>query len=314
MSIKGTVLKSTGSRYQILLENNEVVDAVMRGKFRLSGIKSTNPIAVGDRVAVESVEETWVVSELLPRHNQIIRKSINLSKQSHVLVANIDHLFLIVTLTHPFTPVEFIDRILLNAEVYHIVPHLIFNKEDLFTEKEDAKYQELQAIYEDLGYSTYKVNALESDLNRIKEQMVGKTSFFIGQSGVGKSTLINRLVPGLNLKTTPVSDSYQTGQHTTTFAEMFPIPEGGFIVDSPGVKAFGIVDLEQDEVALYFPEMKKRLEHCKFYNCKHINEPKCEVKKAVENGEIAYSRYRSYLSIFEDCQEQNHFRKPDHLK
>ncbi|MFT4660745.1 MAG: ribosome biogenesis GTPase [Patiriisocius sp.] len=311
---EGTVVKSTGSRYRLIMEDGEIIEAGLKGKFRLEGNRSTNPVAVGDTVLVEVQDAGNVISQIRPRRNHIKRKSINLSKESHVLAANIDLLVLVVTLSSPFTPTEFIDRVLLNAEVYGIKPMLIFNKVDLYGEKEDALYEELSKTYAKIGYDTIRLDALTSDMSDFEKTLKDKKSFFIGQSGVGKSTIINRLLPDLALKTSEVSESFKTGKHTTTFAEMFPLDFGGYIIDSPGVKAFGIIDLDKEEVALYFPEMKQRLDACKFYNCKHINEPKCAVKMALEEGELAASRYKSYVSIFQDCEEENQFRKPDHLK
>jgi len=311
---QGTVIKSTGSRYSLILDDGQRLEAVIKGKFRLEGNRSTNPVAVGDKVVVEINEDSNVISKILPRTNHIKRKSINLSKESHILAANLDLIVLVVTLRLPYTPPEFIDRVLLNAEVYGITPMLIFNKADLYTEKEEALYKALAEIYDRIGYPYLRMDAVNDDMTILKSMLKDKTSFFIGQSGVGKSTLVNRLLPELNIKTKEVSESYKTGKHTTTFAEMYALDMGGYIIDSPGVKAFGIIDLEKEEVALYFPEMKNLLDQCKFYNCKHINEPKCAVKKALEDGDIGHSRYKSYVSIFQDCDEQNQFRKPDHLK
>ncbi len=310
----GTVLKSTGSRFGIMMDEGEVIDAVLRGKFRLEGNRSTNPVAVGDRVEIETINDDNTITKILPRRNHIKRKSINLSKESHILAANIDLVVIVITLIKPYTPIEFIDRILLNAEAYGIAPLLVFNKSDLYSDKEEEKYQEMNAIYTDIGYQCIKVSALEGDMVGLEKLLSRKISFFIGQSGVGKSTLINRLLPNLDLATKSLSDSYDTGKHTTTFAEMYPLNKDTFIIDSPGVKAFGILDLEKEEVGLYFPELKKRLPECKFYNCMHINEPKCAVKEAVESGYIAWTRYKSYVSIVQDFDEENQFRIPDHLK
>lgn len=299
--MKGKVIKSTGSWYTVLLENQNIVECGIKGKFRISGIKTTNPIAVGDNVEFEmEADGRGVIHKVEERKNYIIRKSINLSKQSHILAANVDQAFLIVTLAFPRTSAGFIDRFLLTAEAYHIPSSIVFNKVDLF--EEDVKaMQELDAfiaVYEKIGYKCYKVSAIKNKaVDILKDITKDKITLVSGHSGVGKSTLVNAMDSNLDLRVGEISDSHNKGKHTTTFAEMHPLTYGGFIIDTPGIKELGLVDMEKEEISGYFPEMRALKNQCKFNNCVHINEPKCAVIYAVEKGEIAQSRYASYLGI-----------------
>ncbi len=298
--MKGVVIKSTGSWYTVLSEN-ATIECRIKGVFRIKGIKSTNPIAVGDDVEFEmEVDGRGVIHAIGERKNYIIRKSINLSKQSHILAANVDQALLIVTLAFPRTSTGFIDRFLLTAEAYHIPTVIIFNKVDLFLQDE-TRMEELNdfiALYERIGYKCYKVSATEKvDIEIVKSITTNKTSLVAGHSGVGKSTLVNAIDANLDLKVGEISDAHSKGKHTTTFAEMHPLNYGGFIIDTPGIKELGLVDMEKEEIANYFPEMHSIKNQCKFNNCVHINEPKCAVIAAVERGEIALSRYGSYLGI-----------------
>jgi len=298
--MKGVVIKSTGSWYTVLSENTKI-ECRIKGVFRIKGIKSTNPIAVGDNVEFEmEVDGRGVIHAIGERKNYIIRKSINLSKQSHILAANVDQALLIVTLAFPRTSTGFIDRFLLTAEAYHIPTVIIFNKVDLFLQDERSmeELNDFIALYERIGYKCYKVSATEKlDIEIVKSITTNKTSLVAGHSGVGKSTLVNAMDANLDLKVGEISDAHSKGKHTTTFAEMHPLNYGGFIIDTPGIKELGLVDMEKEEIANYFPEMQSIKNQCKFNNCVHINEPKCAVIAAVERGEIALSRYGSYLGI-----------------
>jgi len=298
--MKGVVIKSTGSWYTVLSET-ATIECRIKGVFRIKGIKSTNPIAVGDDVEFEmEVDGRGVIHAIGERKNYIIRKSINLSKQSHILAANVDQALLIVTLAFPRTSTGFIDRFLLTAEAYHIPTVIIFNKVDLFLQDERSmeELNDFIALYERIGYKCYKVSATEKlDIEILKTITKDKTSLVAGHSGVGKSTLVNAMDANLDLKVGEISDAHSKGKHTTTFAEMHPLNYGGFIIDTPGIKELGLVDMEKEEIANYFPEMHAIKNQCKFNNCVHINEPKCAVIAAVERGEIALSRYGSYLGI-----------------
>lgn len=299
--MQGLVIKSTGSWYQVLAEDGKNYDCRIKGKFRIKGIQTTNPVAVGDRVTfeLEPNAETGVIDFLHDRKNYIIRKSINLSKQAQIIAANLDQAFLIVTLASPRTSLGFIDRFLVTSEAYGIPTSLIFNKLDLYNETGQAILADYKAIYENLGYPCYEVSALKgTNIEQIKGLLQNKTTLFSGHSGVGKSSLINALLPGFELKTGEISDWSDKGQHTTTFAEMHTLPFGGYLIDTPGIRELGIVDIKPEELSHYFVEMRDRLNQCKFNNCRHINEPGCAVIKAVEQGEIEASRYDSYQSIY----------------
>ncbi|MFI5203616.1 MAG: ribosome small subunit-dependent GTPase A [Flavobacteriales bacterium] len=299
--MKALVLKSTGSHYHLLLDNGKHAEGRIKGKVRLQGLTTTNPVAVGDKVAVEETSDGWMaITGLEPRRNYIVRKSINLSKQLHVVAANVDQAFLLITLKNPYTPPGFIDRFLLTAEAYHIPVTLLFNKTDVYEEKDLKKLNEFIAIYERIGYRCIRFNSLGGDASEIKKLLKDKTTLISGHSGVGKSTFINMLQPGLDLKVAALSDYHEKGQHTTTFAEMFTLDVGGFIIDTPGIKGFGIVEVNKNELSHYFLEMRKLLPQCKFNNCLHMEEPNCAVKKAVEEGIIAPHRYKNYLDIYFD--------------
>ncbi len=299
--MKGIVIKSTGSWYTVLLENEEIWECRILGKFRIQGIKSTNPIAVGDRVEME-VDDAEVkhgmIVKLYDRDNYIIRRSINLSKQTQIIASNIDQAFLVVTFAKPRTSFGFIDRFLVTSEAYHIPTILIFNKIDIYEPDDLAYLDEVKNMYESIGYPVLLVSALNGEgITELKHQCKNKTSLFSGHSGVGKSTLVNQIIPGIQLRTTAVSEASSKGVHTTTFAEMHRIPTGGFIIDSPGIRELGIVQLEKEEISHYFPEMRDLLNQCRFNNCSHVNEPGCAIKKAVDENKISLIRYESYLSI-----------------
>ncbi len=298
--MKGVVIKSTGSWYIVLSEEEKVIECRIKGLFRTKDIKTTNPIAVGDKVEFEMEDDgKGVIHAIGERKNYIIRKSINLSKQSHIIAANMDQAFLIVTLAMPRTSTGFIDRFLLTAEAYHIPASIIFNKIDLFDDPETMlNVDEFISVYEKIGYKCYKVSAKKNiQLDVLRELTKDKTTLISGHSGVGKSTLINAMDANLDLRIGEISDAYNKGKHTTTFAEMHTLSYGGFIIDTPGIKELGLVDMEKEEISDYFPEMRAIRNDCKFNNCLHLNEPKCAVIAAVERGEIAASRYNSYLGI-----------------
>ncbi|HYK77511.1 MAG TPA: ribosome small subunit-dependent GTPase A [Daejeonella sp.] len=299
--MQGLVIKSTGSWYEVLTDEGKTISCRIKGKFRTKGIKSTNPVAVGDRVELEPEpdQETALISKLLERKNYIIRKSINLSRQSQIIAANLDQAILVVTLASPRTSLGFIDRFLVTAEAYHIPAKLIFNKLDLFSEEGLEILAGYESIYEKIGYPCYNISALQgTNIPEIAHLLEDKVTLVMGHSGVGKSTLINSLLPGFKLKTGEISEWSDKGKHTTTFAEMFPLPFGGYLIDTPGIRELGIIDIEKAELGHLFPEIRERMSQCKFHNCRHINEPGCTILQAVENGEIEPSRYESYLSIY----------------
>lgn len=301
----GVVIKSTGSWY-IVKTDESTVECRIRGKFRIDNIKSTNPVTVGDIVDFDMEEDSGngVITTIHDRKNYIIRKSVKLSKQTHIIAANIDQVFLLVTLQDPPTFTSFIDRFLATAEAYSIPAIIIFNKIDLYTKELLEQKQQLEKIYRSIGYECLDVSATEQiNIDKLKIMMTNRVSMFSGHSGVGKSTLINTIHPELDLKTAEISAQHKQGQHTTTFAEMFELPFGGYIIDTPGIKGFGVVDFEKEEVGDFFPEIFAIKHNCKFNNCLHINEPNCAVKDAVERGEIAESRYVSYLQLLEEESE-----------
>lgn len=306
--MQGIVYKSTGSWYTVKTEEGSFYECRIKGKFRIKGIKSTNPIAVGDEVVFDltKVGDEWVaiISEIKPRKNYIIRKSVKLSKQTHIIAANLDQVFLLVTLNNPPTFTSFIDRFLVTAEAYDIPVVLLFNKMDVYDEDEMVEVQYLVNLYRQIGYHCLEIAAKEGEnVEAVKDLMVDRVSMFAGHSGVGKSTLVNALEPGLELKTAEISEQHLQGQHTTTFAEMYDLSFGARIVDTPGIKGFGIVDMEEDEIGDYFPEFFRLKSECKFNNCLHMDEPKCAVKNALENNEIAWSRYRSYVQMITGEEE-----------
>ncbi|SDL88993.1 ribosome biogenesis GTPase [Daejeonella rubra] len=301
--MEGLVIKSTGSWYEVLTDEGKTINCRIKGKFRTLDIKTTNPIAVGDRVRVEPEpdQETGLITALHPRKNYIIRKSVNLSKQAQIIAANLDQAFLIVTLASPRTSLGFIDRFLVTAEAYEIPAKLIFNKLDLFSEEGLEILEQYQSIYENAGYPCYSVSAIkETNLDQIRDLLKDKVTLVSGHSGVGKSTLINALLPGKELKTGEISDWSDKGKHTTTFAEMFQLPFGGYLIDTPGIRELGVFDIEKQDLGRLFPEIRKLMGNCRFHNCRHINEPGCAVLEALEKGKLESSRYDSYLSIYHD--------------
>jgi len=304
----GTVYKSTGSWYFVKSEKGDLYQCRIKGKFRIKGIKSTNPIAVGDSVEFDierkGDEEIGVIKLIHERANYIVRKSVNLSKQTQVIASNIDLAFLLITINNPPTLTTFIDRFLVTAQAYSIRVILVFNKIDSYKEEEKREIAYLKDIYETIGYTCVEVSAIKNiNLDIIKSLMKGKTSLFSGHSGVGKTTLLNSLEPGLNLKTKQISDQHQQGKHTTTFAEMFDLSFNASIIDTPGIKGFGVVAIEKEELGDYFPEFFALRSGCKFHNCIHVNEPQCAVKDALETGAVSWSRYKSYLQILEGEEE-----------
>ncbi len=304
----GTVYKSTGSWYFVKSEKGDLYQCRIKGKFRIKGIKSTNPIAVGDSVEFDierkGDEEIGVIKLIHERANYIVRKSVNLSKQTQVIASNIDLAFLLITINNPPTLTTFIDRFLVTAQAYSIKVILVFNKIDSYKEEEKREIAYLKDIYETIGYTCVEVSAIKNiNLDIIKSLMKGKTSLFSGHSGVGKTTLLNSLEPGLNLKTKQISDQHQQGQHTTTFAEMFDLSFNASIIDTPGIKGFGVVAIEKEELGDYFTEFFALRSGCKFHNCIHVNEPQCAVKDALETGAVSWSRYKSYLQILEGEEE-----------
>lgn len=305
----GIVYKSTGSWYTVKSIDNHFYDCRIKGKFRMKGIKSTSPIAVGDVVDFEldetSDETIGSIHNIHERTNYIVRKSVNLSKQSHIIASNIDVVFLLVTINNPITTTSFIDRFLVTAEAYHIKAVLIFNKIDTYDEATLEEQLYLQYIYSQIGYECLRVSATAGiGLEELKKMMKGKVCMFSGHSGVGKSTLVNALEPNLNVKTKEISDLHQQGQHTTTFAEMFDLSFNSKIIDTPGIRGFGIVDMEKSEIKGYFPEFFALEDQCKFNNCLHKDEPNCAIKNALDEDKIAWSRYKSYLQILEGDEEQ----------
>ena len=300
---EGVVIKSTGSWYEVRNDSGEVVLCRLRGKIRLDGIRTTNPISVGDKVLYEKEnnKDTCVINKILPRHNVIVRKSVNLSKASHIIASNIDQAILVATIAQPRTSTGFIDRFLVTAEAYHIPTTIVFNKCDLYDEEQMAQAEELISTFEDIGYKSFMISAKTGyRCDELKEIMKDKVSLFSGHSGVGKSALVNRLDPNLNVRVGEISDVHEKGKHTTTFSQMFPLTFGGYIIDSPGIKEFGLYDMEKETLAQRFPEMRNLMHECKFSNCTHLHEPHCAIKDAVENNVIADWRYNDYCSMMED--------------
>lgn len=300
----GTVIQSNGSNC-IVASENQKYDCVIKGKLRQKGYNSTNPVAVGDIVEFDISIEPATIASIHERRNCIIRKSTNLSKQSHIIAANIDQAVFVFTMHHPETTTVFLDRFLVAAESYSIPTIIIFNKIDIYKPEEFDQVAELMATYAEIGYKVLDVSVTKNhNIDAVREILKDKVSLISGQSGVGKTSIVNA-VSGLNLKTASISESHDSGKHTTSFAQMLPLDFGGYIIDTPGVRAFGLVELERNCISHYFPEIFKTAEKCRFYNCTHTNEPGCAVKEAVENGEIAWSRYHSYTNIFFDEDEKH---------
>ena len=315
--MKGLVIKNTGSWYTVRTDDGQLLDCKVKGNFRIKGIRSTNPVAVGDRVTVSSPSTgggqeggCWI-TDIEDRRNYIIRKSINLSKQSHIIAANVDQAFLVVTVIRPETSTTFIDRFLASAEAYSVPVILVFNKTDLLDD-DARRYQEgMVKLYETVGYECRQISAeTGAGVEELRPLLNGKITLLSGNSGVGKSTLINRLVPDVNLRTADISEAHQTGQHTTTFSEMIDLPGGGggYLIDTPGIKGFGTFDMEREELTSYFKEIFHFSKDCRFSDCTHTHEPGCAVLKAVEDHYIAQSRYQSYLSMLED-KDENRYRE-----
>lgn len=306
---KGLVIKSTGSWYSVKdIETGNQISCNIRGKLRIQGIKSTNPVAVGDIVAYEIPENsvTGVIKDVLERKNYIIRKSTNLSKQTHILAANLDQAILMITIAYPETYTIFIDRFLITAEAYRIPAKLIFNKIDLYNDKQNKYLNDLTTIYRNAGYECFESSVKNLiGIDEIKNLLKNKISLIAGNSGVGKTSLINLIDPNLNLKTTEISDYHKSGKHTTTFAEMFELSMGGYVIDTPGIRGFGLHDFKNEELFHFFPEIFKISENCKYHNCTHVHEPGCAVKEAVKEGPISQLRYENYLSILFDDETKH---------
>lgn len=308
--MKGLVIKNTGSWYSVKTDTGKVVECKIKGNFRLKGIRSTNPVAVGDNVEIAlNSEGTAFITHIEERRNYIIRKSQNLSKQSHILAANVDQAFLIVTVNYPQTSTTFIDRFLASAEAYSVPVVLVFNKCDILSDDERHYQQSMIHLYETIGYECREISATTGEeVDGLHALLKGKITLLSGNSGVGKSTLINKILPEANLRTAEISDAHNTGMHTTTFSEMLELPEGGYIIDTPGIKGFGTFNMEPEELTSYFPEIFHFSKGCKFSNCTHTHEPGCAVLKAIDDHYIAQSRYQSYLNMLED-KDENKYRE-----
>ena len=306
--MNGLVIKNTGSWYSVRTDDGSNVECKIKGNFRLKGIRSTNPVAVGDRVSiVRNAEGTAFITDIEDRRNYIIRKSPNLSKQSHIIAANVDQAFLVVTVNYPQTSTTFIDRFLASAEAYRVPVVLLFNKTDILG-PDELEYQGMMVnLYETIGYKCLAVSALDGNIAATLEPLLkDRITLFSGNSGVGKSTLLNSIIPGLCLRTAEISEAHNTGMHTTTFSEMLPLPYGGWAIDTPGIKGFGTFDMEREEICGYFKEIFKFSKDCRFRNCTHTHEPGCAVRKAVEEHYISESRYNSYLSMLDDKDESKY--------
>jgi ribosome biogenesis GTPase len=311
--MKGLVLKSTGRWYNVLLETKETIQASIKGKLRIEGLKTTNPVAAGDEVAIELEGTDYTIKSIYPRKNYIVRKSTNLSKQMQILASNIDRAYLLVTLKSPVTQIAFIDRFLVAAESFRIPTTILFNKVDLFGQKELTLLKELTEIYSKIGYPCHPISAEnQENIDFLRSEIQGKQVMISGNSGVGKTTLVNALDSTLNLRTGEISQVHEQGKHTTTFAEMHALQSGGYIIDTPGIRAFGLVDLDKEHYKDYFPEMRELIGECRFHNCKHLNEPHCAVKKATDSGEIAESRYQSYVQLMLE-DENDPYRRNEFL-
>ena len=299
----GRVIKSTGSWYDVRNDAGEVMQCRLRGKIRLDGLRTTNPVAVGDLVNFEQErdKETCVIDKILPRTNVIVRKSVNLSKESHIIAANVDQAILVATIAQPRTSTGFIDRFTVTAEAYHIPIVIVFNKCDLYNEEQNAAAEELMRVYNSIGYQSFVISAKTGEnCDRLKAIMKDKLSMFSGHSGVGKSALVNRLDPGLDIRVGEISEVHEKGKHTTTFAQMYELNFGGYIIDTPGIKEFALFDMEKETLAQRFPEMRALMHDCRFNNCTHLHEPHCAIKNAVEQGVIADWRYENYCNMMDD--------------
>lgn len=302
---EGTVISSTGSWYEVATDT-ETLNCRIRGRLRLKGIRSTNPVVVGDRVVVEPDGDSSVITGILPRRNYIIRRASNLSKESHIIAANIDHALLIVTLSSPTTPREFVDRFLITCEAYKVPVTIILGKADIIDKEAKEEAEEFTAIYNDAGYRVIRLSSVTGEgIEEIRSMLHNHTTLVAGNSGVGKSTLIGEIDPTIDIRIGEISDSHQQGKHTTTFSTMYPL-DGGYIIDTPGIKGFGLIDIDDKELCRYFPEMMRLSPECRFYNCTHTHEPGCAVQEAVKEGRVAWSRYESYLKILD---EDDKYRK-----
>lgn len=299
----GRVIKSTGSWYDVINDAGEVVQCRLRGKIRLDGLRTTNPVAVGDWVNFERErdKDTCVIDKIMPRTNVIVRKSVNLSKESHVIASNLDQAILVATIAQPRTSTGFIDRFTVTAEAYHIPVVIVFNKCDLYNDEQNAAAEELMRVYNGIGYQSFVISAKTGyNCDRLKTIMKDKISMFSGHSGVGKSALVNRLDPNLDIRVGEISEVHEKGKHTTTFAQMYELGFGGYIIDTPGIKEFALFDMEKETLAQRFPEMRALMHDCRFNNCTHLHEPHCAIKTAVEEGVIADWRYENYCNMMDD--------------
>ena len=310
--MRGKVVRNTGSSYMVRLDSGEEIPCRVKGNLRIKGIRTTNPVAVGDIVTVaKAADDADFIVAVEPRRNYIIRRASNLSKESHILASNLDSAALVISLRDPATPTTFIDRFLATAEAYSVPAMVIINKADIYDAADMELADAMKYLYESMGYPVFILSALTGEgVDALRDALRDKTTLFAGNSGTGKSSLINALVPGAGLKTGKISDIHHTGMHTTTFSEMVPLPGGGEIIDIPGVRGFGTIDFKPEEVSHYFPEIFKVASECRYSDCKHTGEPGCAVVPAVERHEIAQSRYASYLSILEELQDGDKYRKP----
>ena len=304
--MNGIVIKSTGKKYTVRTASNDIIQCSLKGNFRIKEIKSTNPIVVGDKVRLERLHDDFMIVELYKRKNTIIRKSVNLSKRTHIIASNIDQAFLMITLENPVTKTGFIDRFLVSANAYGVDVILLFNKMDLLNKEQKLEQENLQKVYEHIGYNCFALSVIKDDLSMIKNIMKDKINMISGYSGSGKSTLINKIQPNLNIKTRDISIIHKQGQHTTTFSELYELDFGASIIDTPGIKGFGLVDLDLKKLCDYFPEFFILRSDCKYHNCIHKDEPNCAVKLALDNGKISSNRYKNYLDML--LEEDTNFR------
>ena len=304
--MNGIVIKSTGKKYIVRTASNDIIQCSLKGNFRIKEIKSTNPIVVGDKVRLERLHDDFMIVELYKRKNTIIRKSVNLSKRTHIIASNIDQAFLMITLENPVTKTGFIDRFLVSANAYGVDVILLFNKMDLLNKEQKLEQENLQKVYEHIGYNCFALSVIKDDLSMIKNIMKDKINMISGYSGSGKSTLINKIQPNLNIKTRDISIIHKQGQHTTTFSELYELDFGASIIDTPGIKGFGLVDLDLKKLCDYFPEFFILRSDCKYHNCIHKDEPSCAVKLALDNGKISSNRYKNYLDML--LEEDTNFR------